>query len=74
MEPTSQRILTWADQRGRLDLYVPGLVPGEAVEVTVRRVEGDWDAYLESDAFQRMGPSREQIDEVFLAEREAWEG
>lgn len=70
----THRILTWADQRGRLDLHVPGLLPGEAVEVTVCKIEGDWNAYLESDSFLRFGLSREEVEDMFLAERQAWEG
>jgi len=74
MEPTTHRILTWADHHGRLELHIPGLRPGEAVEVTVCKVDGDWNAYLESDSFLRLGLSHEQVEEMFLAERQAWEG
>jgi hypothetical protein len=77
MEPHAHRITTTATIGGKVEFLLPDLLKGETVEITIRRVDSDWDGYPDTGVFaSHLGGylSPEQVEAIILREREAWEG
>lgn len=77
MVPFAHRITATALPGGRIELVVPELCHGETVEIVILPLDRDWDGCDAPDVFicsPKGILSRNEVDEIVLHEREAWEG
>lgn len=77
MKPHAYRFVASAQSGGKLEIQLPELAQGEAVEVIVRRLDADWDGHVDPD--HAAEPRRpwlhpREIDRIIMCERQAWEG